>query len=195
MLDQIIKSKIRQKLLLLFVYNQNKEFYLSEIAKKVKTSPGTAQRELNRLLNIDFITFKKKANLNIYKLNRRYSLLKEIESIVKKTLGIEVVLRRELSKINNIIYALIFGSYVKGGLKSDSDIDLFVIGNADENQIFEATQKAEKVIDREINYYISNENEFSKKIKENYFYRDIIKNHILLIGDKLEFGRLIKETN
>lgn len=66
MIDLLTNSKIRQRIILLFVYNQNKEFYLSEIAKIVRTSPGTAQRELNRLLRNDFIVFKKRANLNIY---------------------------------------------------------------------------------------------------------------------------------
>jgi len=42
MLELFTKSKIRQKIILLFIYNQNKEFYLSEIAKRVKTSAGTA---------------------------------------------------------------------------------------------------------------------------------------------------------
>jgi DNA-binding MarR family transcriptional regulator len=66
MIGLLTKSKIRQRMILLFLYNQNKEFYLSEIAKIAGTSPGTTQRELNRLLDNDFIIFKKKANLSIY---------------------------------------------------------------------------------------------------------------------------------
>ena len=46
MLDLLGKSKIRKKIILTFVYNRGKEFYLSEIARMVKTSAGTAQREL-----------------------------------------------------------------------------------------------------------------------------------------------------
>jgi len=192
MLELFTKSKIRQRIILLFVYNQNKEFYLSEIAKIVRTSAGTAQRELNKLLRTDFINFKKKANLSIYMLNNRYSLLKEVESIVKKTSGIEVELKKELSRINNIYFAFLFGSYVKGGFKSDSDIDLFVIGEVDEDQVFKAVQKVEEIVRREINYHIANKSEFSKKKKTSYFYKEIVESFILLIGDEHEFRRLIK---
>lgn len=192
MLELFTKSKIRQKMILLFVYNQNKEFYLSEIAKLVKTSAGTAQRELNRLLHSDLINFKKKANLNIYALNKHYSLLKEVESIVRKTFGIEIELKKELSRIKNISFAFLFGSYVKGGLKSDSDIDLFVIGEFDEDQVFKAVRKVEEIIGREINYHIASKREFSEKKKMNYFYKEIAGNFILLIGDEYEFRRLIK---
>lgn len=192
MIDLLTNSKIRQRIILLFVYNQNKEFYLSEIAKIVKTSPGTAQRELNRLLRNDFIVFKKKANLSLYALNRDYSLLHEIESIVKKTFGAELELKKELSRIKGISYAFLFGSYVKGGFKSDSDIDLFVIGEMEEDGVFKAVQKVEGTIGREINYHIATREEFLEKIKINYFHKDIAKNVMLLIGDEYEFRRTIK---
>jgi predicted nucleotidyltransferase len=158
----------------------------------VKTSPGTAQRELNRLLRNDFIVFKKKANLNFYFLNRHYSLINEIESIVKKTFGAEVELRKELSRIRGISYAFLFGSYVKGGFKSDSDIDLFVIGEMEEDGVFQAVQKVEGTIGREINYHIATCEEFLEKVKINYFHKDIAKNVMLLIGDADGFRRIAK---
>src|SRR4030067_3295076 len=105
MLEILCKSKIRQKIILLFVYNKEKEFYLSEIARQVKTSPGTAKRELNRLLVMDLVTFQKKGNLSIYKLNEGFPLLREIEVIVHKTLGIEVELRRALTGLKGIRWA------------------------------------------------------------------------------------------
>ena len=192
MLNLFTKSKIRKNIILLFLYNQNKEFYLSEIAGRVGTSAGTAQRELNKLLENDLLIFKKKANLSIYALNTRYSLLEEVESIVKKTMGIEVELTKELNKIKNISFAFLFGSYVNGGFKSDSDIDLFVIGKMDEDLVYEATQKVEKVTGREINYHIATQSEFSQKKKSNYFYNEIIKSYTLLVGNEREFKKFIK---
>ncbi len=192
MLELLTRSKIRQKIILLFIYNQNKEFYLSEIAKKVGTTAGTTQRELNKLLRNDFITFKKKANLSFYMLNNSYSLLKEVESIVKKTIGIEIELKKELSKLKNISFAFLFGSYVKGGFQSDSDIDLFVIGEVDEDPVFKAVQKVEETVGREINYHFASKNEFLKKKKTNYFYKEMVVSYILLVGDEHEFQKLIK---
>ena len=192
MIDFITRSKIRQKIILLFLYNQKREFYLSEIAKMVGTSAGTAQRELNKLLRNDFINFKKKANLSIYSLNKRYSLLREVEAIVRKTFGIEVQLKNKLSKFKNIKYVFIFGSYVKGGFKSDSDIDLFLIGDTDEDEIMDAVQKLEQIIGREINYHFISKREFLSRAKKRFFYRDIIKDYIWLLGNEDEFKKLIK---
>jgi predicted nucleotidyltransferase len=190
MIEFITKSKIRQKIILLFLYNQKREFYLSEIAKIVGTSPGTAQRELNRLLSSGFISFKKKANLSIYSLNNRYTLLKEVKAIVNKTFGIEVLLKNELGTIDNIEYAFIFGSFVKGKFRSESDIDLFVIGDVEEDQILKTVEKIENSIDREINYHLAGRNEFLSKTKDNYFYREILQDYILLVGNKDDFKKL-----
>lgn len=192
MINFLTKSKIRQKIIVLFLYNQKKEFYLSEVARIVDTSPGTAQRELNRLLDSDFISFKKRANLSIYTLNKRYTLLKEVEAIVSKTSGIEVQLKNGLGAIDNIEYAFIFGSFAKGKFRSESDIDLFIIGDIEEDQILRTVGAIEKSIEREINYHIADRSEFLSKAKDNYFYREILKDYLLLLGNKDEFEKLIE---
>jgi predicted nucleotidyltransferase len=191
MLEILGKSKIRKKIILLFVYNQGKEFYLSEIARRVKTSAGTAQRELNKLLAQDFITFRKTGNLNIYRLNESFALLNEIESIVRKTFGIEVELGNELRKVKGVRFAFLFGSYAKGGLKSDSDIDLFIIGPPKEDDVFKAVRKVEDLMGREINYHLADEAEFSEKSRRNPFYREILIRPLMLIGKEDELKEII----
>ena len=192
MLDLLTKSKIRKKIILLFVYNQRREFYLSEIARHVKTSAGTAQRELNKLLGMDLLSFQKKGNLNIYSLNNRHPLLEEIESITKKTFGIEVELQTELNKIKHINYAFLFGTYVKGGFKSNSDFDLYIIGDVDEDKLFDATQRVEDTVGREISFHLSSVQEFKEQAKNNYFHKDILEKYILLIGEEDGFRSLIE---
>jgi predicted nucleotidyltransferase/predicted transcriptional regulator with HTH domain len=192
MLAIIGRSEIRKKIILLFVYNQRKEFYLSEIARRVNTSAGTAQRELNRLLSLDFITFSKRGNLNFYKLNEAYSLLREIEAVVRKTIGIEVELGNGLSKVKGIRFAFLFGSYAKGDLRSDSDIDLFIVGTPDEDDVYRAVQKVEDSVGREINYHLADEKEFIEKSKTSSFYREILTKPLMLVGKEDELRELIR---
>ncbi len=194
MLEILGKSKIRKKIILLFVYNQGKEFYLSEIARRVKTSAGTAQRELNKLLAQDFIIFRKRGNLNIYRLNESFALLNEIESIVRKTFGIEVELGNELRTLKGVKFAFLFGSYAKGGFKSDSDIDLFIIGAPKEDDVFKAIRKVEDLAGREINYHLADEEEFADKSRENPFYREILDKPLMLVGKEDELGELARKA-
>ena len=168
MLDLITKSSIRRKIVLLFVYNQEKEFYLSEIARIVGTSAGTAKRELGRLLDADLVTFRKLGHLNMYRLNTRHPLLPEIVTIVRKTIGVEVELSRELAKVDGISFAFLFGSYAKGNLRSASDIDLYVVGTVDEDEIYRAVRSVEDQVGREVNYHIADAEEFAEKRKRGH---------------------------
>jgi predicted nucleotidyltransferase len=194
MLNILGRSKIRKKIILLFVYNQRKEFYLSEIARQAKTSAGTAQRELNKLLAQDFITFRKRGNLNIYRLNENYGLLDEIKSIVRKTFGIEIELGKELNKLKGVQFAFLFGSYAKDGLKSDSDIDLFIIGTPEEDDVFNAVRKVEDSAGREINYHLADEAEFAEKSERNSFYREILDRPLMLVGKEDELKQIIRKA-
>ena len=192
MLEILGRSRIRKKIILLFVYNQRKEFYLSEIARQVKTSAGTTQRELNKLLAQDFIGFKKRGNLNFYRLNESYPLLREIEAIVRKTFGIEAELRSELGKMKGVNFAFLFGSFVEGSFKSDSDIDLFIIGTVDEDTVYKTVQKVEDSVGREINYHLADEPEFIEKSKSHSFYRDILARPLMLVGEENALRALIR---
>jgi len=135
---------------------------------------------------------RKSGGLNVYKLNKKFNLLQEVESIVKKTIGIEVELKNLLSGIENITFSFIFGSYAKGGIKSDSDIDLFIIGKAYEDEVYEAIKKVKDLTKREINSHICSEKEFKKNLENNYFYKDIVKDHILIKGKEDEFRKFIE---
>ncbi|HOK97499.1 MAG TPA: nucleotidyltransferase domain-containing protein [Candidatus Paceibacterota bacterium] len=191
MLDILTKSKIRQKIILLFIYSPEKSYYINEVARLVKTSSGTAQRELNKLVKEGFLVKKEKSQKRVYySLNKANPLLSEIKIIVDKTIGIEHLLQEELKKEKNIDFAFLFGSYVKDNLKFDSDIDLFIIGNISDKEIYNRIKKVEEKINREINYHLSTLKEFKKNLSRNFFYRSIVKKCDLIIGDENEFRRL-----
>ena len=60
MLDLLIKSKTRQKIIRLFLWNPKRHFNVAEIAAAVQTKPETARQELLKLQEIDLVSMKKK---------------------------------------------------------------------------------------------------------------------------------------
>ncbi len=192
MLDIITGSKIRKKILALFIYNRDKDYYLSEIAQKATASAGNAQRELNRLIKLDIIVMQKRGSRNLYQLNKKNRILPELESIFRKTAGIEQVLCVALQKVKGIELAFLFGSYVKGGFKSDSDVDLYVIGGIEEDDLFKIIEDVEKNFDLVINYHLANKKEFIEKLKKDFFHKEIFNNCKIIYGDKNEFRKNVE---
>jgi len=192
MLNFITKSKIRQKILLLFLYHPERAYYINETAKIIKTSSGTAQRELEKLADSGFLKKEKNANLTYFRINPENPLLDDIKSITEKTIGLEQLLKDELGKIEQVKFAFLFGSYIKGDFKPDSDIDLYAIGDINENEFYKTIKTVEVKIMREVNYHLSSLEEFRKNLEKSFFHKEILKNYQLLIGNENEFRKFIK---
>lgn len=193
MLDIITKSKIRQRIIILFIYNPNQSYYINEVARLVKTSAGNAQRELEKLIKDGFLVKIKKDKKHVYYiLNKANPILPELKKIVDKTIGIEYLLQQEFKNNKNINFAFLFGSYVKDDFNFDSDIDLFVIGDIEDKELYDKVRKVEDKINRQIDYHLSTLKEFKENLSKNFFYKDIVKKCDLIIGNKDEFKRIIK---
>lgn len=110
MLNLITKSKIRKRIILLFVYNPRDSFYINQIARLVKTSAGNVQRELKKLEVGSLLTKEKKGNSLYFKINTASPLFEDFKNIVDKTIGLKNILEETLKKAKDIDFAFLFGS-------------------------------------------------------------------------------------
>lgn len=194
MLNLITKSEIRKKIILLLIYNPEDSFYINQIARLVKTSAGNVQRELKKIEESGLLSKEKKGNSLYFKINSANPVFNDLKNIVDKTIGLKNILEKILKKSKGIDFAFLFGSYVKRNFSATSDIDLYVIGDISEKELHRLVKKSEEKIYREINYHLSSREEFQKKTKKSFFYKEILQNFILLIGDQNEFRKFIKQT-
>jgi predicted nucleotidyltransferase len=189
MLDLLIKSKTRQKIIRLFLWNPKRDFNVAEIAAAAQTKPETARQELLKLQEIDLVAMKKKGNLNIYSLNSSNYFLNEITGIMKKCFGIEDDIKQALEEIDGIAFAFLFGAYVKRHFKTKSDIELFIIGEVAEDKIQGAINPIKNFVGREIKYHIASPKEFREKRKEEPL-KKILRCSLLILGEEKEFQEL-----
>ena len=192
MLNLITKSEIRKRIILLLIYNPRRAYYINEISRIVKTSAGNVQRELKKIKESGLLLEEKKGNLVYLKINTFNPLFNDFKNIIDKTVGLKKLLEETLEKTKGIDFAFLFGSYVKEDFGPDSDIDLYVIGNISEKELYQLIKKVEEKVCREINYHLITQEEFQEKIKESFFHKEILKNFILIIGNYDEFRKFIK---
>ena len=83
-----------------------------------------------------------------YRANKQHSLFKDLQSVVKKFVGLDKVAEELAAKLGDIQAAYVIGDYAKG---NDSGlIDLVLIGQVDDEKLKEVTKKTEELIDRKI---------------------------------------------
>ena len=194
-INSLFKSKIRRKILTCFFADENRKYYINELARLIDTSQGTCRRELNNLAGIGIFKTLRTGNLLYYSIDKKSLFYKEFRSIIGKTLGIEIRLKKSLEKIESIDFAFIFGSYAKSKLTPASDIDLVIVGRIKEEKLSDTLKKEEKIISREINYHIYSKSEFKSKMEnKNSFIKNILKNYILILGNDDDFKQLLEKT-
>jgi len=103
---------------------------------------------------------------------------------VLKTVGATGLLKEMLSKVEGIEIAFIYGSLARAEERPGSDIDLLIVGRADEDSLVTEIKKAEDLLKREINYVIFSRSEFEKKRKEgDSFIKELLNSpKIFLVG-------------
>ena len=155
MLDSLIKSKTRLRLLIKFFLNIANKGYLNGLANEFGESTNSIRKELNNLSSAGYLEKYNENNKVVYRANASHPLFKIIQRIVKKHLGIEDILETVLKRIGEVKKIMILGDYAEG---IDSGlIEILIIGdNISENYLKQITPKIEKKINRKVNFFISN---------------------------------------
>jgi len=176
-----LRSEIAQKVLAYFLLNPEEQLYINEIANKFKVDAGNLFRKLSEWEKEGLLIKNKKGNLSLYKINKDYYLLPEIQRIVQKSFGIEKRLKDIFIGEKGIKQAVIFGSYAKNKMEPESDIDVLLIGSHDSLDIQKKLHELEKDVGREVNVIDMTEGEFEKKKKENEFIKNIFNEKYIQI--------------
>jgi predicted nucleotidyltransferase len=181
----IFRSKTRQRLFRLYFSNPDGEYYLRELERLLETPVSMIRKELLRLEAEGMFLSRKRGNLTYFYLNKSYPLFEELKSMVFKTVGIQGSVGKILDGLKGVEKAFIYGSYARDEANASSDIDLFILGNVNEDALVRELRTLEKDLQREINYTLYTRKDLEKKKKQkNPFVSDVLKGaKIMLIGE------------
>ena len=158
MLESLITSKTRIKLLLKFFINPSTKGYLRELAKEFDVSTNSIRLELNRLEKSNLLISKTQGRTIQYQANTSNTLYKDIRNIALKYVGIDSLIENIISKLGDLKSAYIIGDYAHG--MDTGIIDVVLIGNIDKDILNLLVEKTEILIHRKIKWLILKEKEF-----------------------------------
>ncbi|HNT60850.1 MAG TPA: nucleotidyltransferase domain-containing protein [Candidatus Bilamarchaeaceae archaeon] len=190
MLEKLFKSKTVVRILGSLLISE--ELHLREIARRAGITPIYVKKELENLRELGLASEARKGNLSIWSLDRGSPIYPDIRNMFFKTELAGNCLSETLRKFNPK-YAFIFGSFAKGAQREGSDIDLFIVGKLDEDELIPAIAKTQRELGREINYILWSEPEFLHRKKARHsLLTEISRNPIIwLWGDEGGFRRTV----
>jgi len=185
MLEHIITSKAKRSLLKLFLTNPDRAFYIREIAKLTGEPFNAVRRELEHLEKAGLISSHREGNLKLYSLVKESPFYPELKKIIYATVGLGDYLTAKLRDSKQIELAFIYGSVAKNEETAKSDIDLFVVGGIDEEELHNLVSQIEGDIGRSVNYTLMTNEEFDKRLRsgEPFVKRIMAERKVVLKGN------------
>lgn len=152
MIEDLISSKTRIKLLLKFFLNSNTTSYLRSLESEFGESTNAIRLELNKMEDAGMLHSFLEGNKKYFKANPLYPLYQEIHSILLKYIGIDQILDNILKRLGLLERAFLTGAFAQG--RDSGVIDLILVGQLDKAYLIQLVEKSEKLIKRKIRYVI-----------------------------------------
>lgn len=191
MLKDLFISKTRVKLFKVFLSNPGKIMYVRELVRLVGEQINAVRAELARMERVGMLSSEARANRKFYGFRKDYIYFDELSRLVSKSTGLGGAIIKERNKLGKIKYASLSGGFIKKKPVGPTDVDLLIVGNVVLPQLAQLVKQNESDVEREINYSVMTEEEFTfRKRRGDPFVRNILGSpKLLLIGDENEMVR------
>jgi hypothetical protein len=171
LIESLISSKTRLKLLLKFFLNPDNKAYLRSLEQEFGGSTNGIRLELNKLEKANMLVHVFEGKKKVYQVNTDHPLYDDINSIVRKYFGLDLLLDKVLNRLENLEMVYLLGD-LANGLQSEV-MELLFVGEPNRQYLSELTEVLEKSIRKKIAYSV-----FQKQ--DNYSMVLATRNHLLL---------------
>ncbi|MES2534771.1 MAG: nucleotidyltransferase domain-containing protein [Pseudomonadota bacterium] len=175
------------KAILVNVFMRPDGVHLRALMQLTGLGSASAQRELGKLTQAGLMVKEEVGKVILYKPNTSSPIYRELSSIIRKTEGVEHVLKELLLPFQDQIErAFIYGSVAKNEDTATSDIDLFVLANeVGSADLYPKLVDVEKKLARKVSLTVYRPAEYRRKLEaKNHFLVSVTEGpKIDLIGE------------
>lgn len=185
-LNDLLISKVRVKILQLFLTHTDQMFHVREIVRRVSEEINAVRRELAHMEKAGMVTSEWRANRRFYSFRHDYIFWQDLLSMINKTVGLGGDIVKNRGRLGRIKFALLSGDFVRSRPAGSNDVDLLLVGNIIMPQIASLVKEEEARRERELNYTVMTEEEFNfrKRRKDPFLWGILEKPHVMIIGDE-----------
>jgi hypothetical protein len=160
MLQTLITSKTRIKLMLKFFLNSSSTGYLRGLESEFGDSSNSIRLELNRFEAAGLLDTHTEGPRKVFQANKKHPLFDDINRLVIKYTGIDEIVERVVNQLGQPRQVYLIGNLAKG--IDSPDISLVIVGEEiDLTYLEQLVAKTQKVISRNIKYLVLTPDEFN----------------------------------
>lgn len=185
-LTDFMVSKVRAKLVKVFLTNPGEIYYVRELTRKTSEEINAVRRELERMTKFGMVKSEHRGNRLYYYFRPSYPFYQELLSLAHKTSGIGRLIIKNKKKLGHVKFAMLNGKTARGLETTKDDVDLLVVGQVIMPQLALLVRQHEAKTGQELNYTVMTEDELEyRKNRRDPFVQSVLSNaRVMLIGDE-----------
>ena len=154
MLQTLITSKTRLRILVKFFINAANNAHLRGLAEEMHESTNAIRKELNNLEEAGYLKKEAVQNRISYKANTQHPLYKTLKNIIFQHIGLDSIVEMVLDRMGSVNKVIVIGDYANGN--DTGTIEVVVIGGELNTEYIEnLSLKIEKEIKRKVQFFIT----------------------------------------
>jgi len=192
----VLLPKTRQGILAALLVRPDKPWFSSELARRLGVPSSSLQRELRDLTQAGILKSHRQGQMVYFQANRDSPLFPELRGLLLKTAGLVDVLAEALKPLTpKLQLVFVYGSIASAEERSESDIDLMVVGKTPRSDLALPLRRARELLGREINPTVYTRAEFARKLvtKDPFLIDVLTKPRLLVLGSEDELGKIAGE--
>jgi hypothetical protein len=151
LLETLISSRTRLKLLLKFFLNARSKSYLRSLEQEFGESTNAIRLELNKFEQAGMLQSEMEGNKKVFTANQHHPLFGNLHQMVMKYVGLDQLVERITDKLGHLKKVYLVGDYAEG--RDTGIIDLILIGtHLDYEYLVGLIKKVEGEIERKVRY-------------------------------------------
>jgi len=193
MLDSIITSKTRLRLLIKFFINVGTHGHLRGLAEEFGESTNSIRKELNNLVGAGYLYRLGEGNKIDYSANPTHPLFKTLQSIVRTHIGLDTILTSVLERMGQVDQLVVVGDYASG--IDSGTIEMIIVGNSINHQYLEQlSPKIQSLIDRKVGFHLQEEPWLGKGIVLYDKIEKVVNENVKVDSRPLKIEEFVEDT-
>jgi len=186
MLENLLNSKPKRKLLSVFFAFPKRSFTLEELYKTAAISPNAARETVRDLTRTEVVRVGQRNRLRLYQVNHRFPLYQELTDLLQDEIhDREDLVSGLIQKLPHVKLVLLSGCFT---MQPNLPVDLLVVGDhIGRLRLERLLSEIEKITGAEVVYAVMSDSEYEyRRLMNDRFVRDILDYPHLLVSNKVK---------
>lgn len=183
LLDHLLGSRTRAKVLRLLLTNPEKSYFVREISRKIHEHMNSVRRELLFLTSVNLVLATGDGQKRFYHANASHQIFLELKALIFKAQVLEEQALLSAIQESGRIHLLVLTGFFVG--QENAQTDILIAGSVNRTRLEKLMKTFQEHFDREIHYTIMSREEFEyrQSLTDRFLY-GILSGPIITVIDK-----------